>query len=131
MKPSLKPTWMLAVMFLLGAIAGFAAAAGLTRYYAPPPGMPTGAQVIERVRKHLKTDLQLTPAQEQQIEPILEKHRVVVDQIRAETLAKILQAIKTKNAAVSEFLTPEQRTIQEQKEAERLKRFSTPDPTPK
>ena len=131
MKAHLKPTWMLAAMFLLGAISGFAIAAGLAWHHLPPPGMPTGAQVIERVRKHLKSDLALTPAQEQQIEPILEQHRVTVDRIRAETLGKILEAIKTKNAAISQFLTPEQRTKQEQNEAERLKRFSPPEPVPK
>ena len=127
MKPGSKPTWMLAVMFLLGAISGFAIAAGLAWKHCPPPGMPTGAQVIDRVRKNLKSDLQISPGQEQQIEPILEQHRIAIDTIRSETLARVLAAIKIKNAAVAKFLTPEQQLKQEQKEAERLQRFADLD----
>ena len=118
-----RTKWMLTAMFGAGLVTGIAIAAGCAWRFLPPPGMPTGAEIIKRVKRELHSDLKITAEQEQKIEPMLEKHRMQLDIIRHDTLSRVLQTIEEKNAELAPVLTPEQREKYERIENERLKRF--------
>lgn len=123
--------WLLAVLFVAGFISGAACTAGVVRRFMPPPGMPHGSEIIARVRADLRSEAHITPEQEEQLAPVLEKHGAELDAIRAETLAKVLASIKAKNAAVEEMLTPEQRSQFEAHENKRLQFFKDQSGQPK
>ena len=114
---------MLAINFVAGVITGAVCTAGFIWKHFPPPGMPTGAQVIERVRADLRAEVHITAHQEQQLTPILRQHAAELDGIRKETLTKVLASITEKNAAVEKVLTPEQRAEFEAHEKKRLHVF--------
>jgi Spy/CpxP family protein refolding chaperone len=121
-----EPTWtkwMLAAMFTAGLVSGLAIAAACGWRFSPSHGMPTGAEIVKRIQKDLKSNLKITEAQEAQIAPMLERHRVALDAIRNETAARILKAIEQKNADLANMLTPEQRERYEREENERLRHF--------
>lgn len=118
-----KSRWMLALIFVAGFISGAACTAGFIWKHVPPPGMPTGSQIIERVRADLRSEVHITSAQEQELAPTLEKHGAELDAIRKETLTKVLASITTKNAAVEKVLSPEQRAKFEAHEKKRLRVF--------
>jgi Spy/CpxP family protein refolding chaperone len=115
---------MLVTIFAAGFISGAACIAGFSWKHRPPPGMPKGAQIIERVRADLRSEVHITPEQEQQLTPLLEKHGAELDAIRADTLTKVLASIEAKNAAVEKLLTTEQRTQFEAHEKKRLEGFT-------
>ncbi len=123
MNTSSKSRWMIALIFVAGFISGAACTAGFIWKHLPPPGMPTGAQIIERVRADLRSEVHITAAQEQELTPILEKHGAELDAIRNETLTKVLASIMSKNTAIEQVLTPEQRTEFEAHENKRLRVF--------
>lgn len=123
--------WLLAVLFVAGFISGAACTAGLVWKFLPPPGMPHGSQIIERVRADLRSEVHITPEQEQQLAPVLEKHGTELDAIREDTLVRVLTSIEIKNAAVEKVLTPEQRIQFETHENKRLQFFKDQTGKPK
>jgi len=123
MNTSAKSRWMLALIFVAGFVSGAACMAGLVWKHLPPPGMPKGSQIIERVLADLHSEVHITTAQEQELMPILQKHGTELDAIRNETLAKVLASIEAKNAAVEKLLTPEQRAAFQAHEKKRLSMF--------
>lgn len=131
MNTSAKSRWMLAIIFVTGFISGAACTAGFVWKHFPPPGMPTGAQVIERVRADLRSEVHITAAQEQELTPVLQQHAAELDVIRKETLTKVLASIRAKNTAVEKVLTPEQRAQFEARENKRLRVFENQDQPPK
>lgn len=121
---------MFAIIFVTGFISGAACTAGFVWKHFPPPGMPTGAQVIERVRADLRSEVHITTAQEQELTPVLQQHAVELDTIRKETLTRVLASIRAKNAALEKILTPEQRAQFEALENKRLRVFESQERSP-
>ena len=128
MNTSTKSRWVLAIIFVAGFISGGACTAGFIWKHLPPPGMPKGSQIIERVLADLRSEVHVTPIQEQELLPILQQHGAELDAIRDETLSKVLASIETKNAAVEKVFTPEQRAEFEAHEKKRLRVFEKQDP---
>ena len=62
----------------------------------------------DRFRDHLKRELQLTPEQNQQVEPILERLGDQLDTIRAETRRRVGDAMAQSHRQIVPLLTPEQ-----------------------
>ncbi|MDR3404455.1 MAG: hypothetical protein P4L99_18285 [Chthoniobacter sp.] len=124
MNTTAKRPWMLVTIFLAGAISGAAGTTGFLWKQLPPPGMPKGSQIIERVLADLRSEVHITAEQEKQLAPILEKHGAELDAIRDETLSRVLASIEAKNAAVEKVLSPEQRVHFEAQEQKRLQVFA-------
>jgi len=125
-----KRRWMLGAMFVVGLITGAVGTAGLTLRFLPPLPLPSGAEIVRRASDDLRSEIKITPEQEQQIRPILERHGAELDAIHHEILTKVFVSIQAKNAAVEQVLNPEQRRNFEASEAKRLKKFSEKENIP-
>ena len=119
-----KRRWMLGAMFVVGFVTGVVGAAGLAIRFLPPPPLPSGRDIVRHASEDLRSEIKITPEQEQQIRPVLERHGAELDAIHRETLMKVFASIQAKNAAVAKVLTPEQRRNFEASEAKRLQKFS-------
>ena len=119
-----KRRWMLGAMFVVGFVTGVVSAAGLAIRFLPPPPLPSGQDIMRHASEDLRSEIKITPEQEQQIRPVLERHGAELDAIHRETLMKVFASIQAKNAAVAKVLTPEQRGNFEASEAKRLQKFS-------
>lgn len=123
MTSSIQRTWMLVAMFAAGLLTGAAITSGLAWRFLPPPGMPSGTRIVEHIRRTLRSELHLTPAQESALAPVLERHAGELDAIGRETTQKIYQSIQATNLAVRQVLTPPQQQVFDRKESERMRRF--------
>jgi len=125
MTSSTQRFWMLAAMFTVGFLAGAAVAAGLVWHFHPRPGMPSGAEIVQHLRRDLRSELHLSPAQDAALTPVLDQHARDLDVIRHETVESVFRAIEAKNLAVRQILTPAQREAFDRKEAERMREFKS------
>lgn len=115
---------MLGTMFIVGLVTGAVGAAGLILHFLLPMPLPSGGEMMRHAGEDLRSELSITPEQEREIRPALERHGAELDTIRRETLMKVLASIQAKNIAVEQILTPDQRSKFEVNEAQRLKKFS-------
>ena len=108
MNQSLK--WKLIAGFLLvfvagGLTGGFIAATTARHYFFGPGHHPAGAQ---RMREHLKAELDLTPEQVAKISPIVDKTAAQLEQIRRDTARRVRDTFAEAHRQMSADLTPEQ-----------------------
>lgn len=122
MNHSLK--WKLIAGFLLvfvagGLTGGFIAATTTRHYFFGPGHRPAGAQ---RMREHLKAELDLTPDQVAKISPIVDQTAAQLEQIRRDTARRVRDTFAEAHRQISADLTPEQQAKLE-KMRERHRRF--------
>jgi Spy/CpxP family protein refolding chaperone len=122
MNHSLK--WKLIAGFLLvfvagGLTGGFIAATTTRHYFFGPGHRPAAAQ---RMREHLKAELDLTPEQVAKISPIVDKTAAQLEQIRKDTARRVRDTFTEAHRQISADLTPEQQAKLE-KMRERHRRF--------
>lgn len=63
----------------------------------------------ERMREHLRRELDLTPEQSAKIAPILDRTAAQLDTIREETQQRISDTMNTSHQEIAPLLNPEQR----------------------
>jgi len=68
-----------------------------------------GPRVGERFQAHLQRELNLTPEQQQQIAPIIQRLGARLNSIRQETSARVAEAMNQSHEEIVPLLTPEQR----------------------
>lgn len=98
--------------FALAFLAGGAAGGFFTFHHARQWRSDYGHhphQLTERLRDRIQGQLDLTPAQSAKIEPILDRASKQLQQIRAETGAKVRQVMTATNRALEPELTAAQR----------------------
>jgi Spy/CpxP family protein refolding chaperone len=101
------------LVFLAGIACGFFGAAhgGLPFIYPPHSG-----SVAEHMRRHLQTQLKLTPEQVGQITPIIESASAQLEAKREQTGREVRQIFEQAHSEIEPFLTAEQRAKMEEME---------------
>jgi Spy/CpxP family protein refolding chaperone len=120
MMPSLK--WRIALglvlVFLAGAATGlFAGAWHFHHAFSDRHGGMMG----DRIREHLKRELNLTPEQLQQVDPILQQTTQRLEDIRTETGERVFQTMEDAHRELAKHLTPEQVAKMEEMKKHHLK----------
>ena len=104
--------WKLAVAFLLVFAAGFMSGSFLGARHAFRIHLlrpPHSGAVAERMREHLRRELDLTPEQLLKVGPIVEASSAEIENIRAETAERVRTTMEKSGNQISPHLTPEQR----------------------
>lgn len=112
----------LVLVFLAGAATGFFAGA----WHAHRAfGQRHGPMMGERMREHMKRQLDLTPEQEQVVDPILRQTAQRLQVIRAETGQRVEQVMEDSHRELATHLTPAQVAKLEQmkKRHEHIRRY--------
>ena len=108
------------LVFVAGGLTGGFIAATTTRHFLFAGGHhPAAAQ---RMREHLKSELNLTPEQMSKISPIVDKMAAQLEQIRRDTSRRVRDTFSDAHRQIAEDLTPEQRAKFEEMR-ERHRRF--------
>ena len=107
------------LVFVAGGLTGGFIAATTTRHFLFGGGHHPGA---ERMREHLKSELDLTPEQMSKISPIVDKMAAQLEQIRTDTSRRVRETFSDAHRQIAENLTPEQKTKFDQMR-ERHRRF--------
>lgn len=99
----------LAVTFLLGGVTGWSVGykSGRSQAFRPPPSSGTMSQ---RILERLTQDLELTPEQQRQIEPLIQSGAAEMEKLHRETTLKIREAIKRGHEKLFPLLTEKQKT---------------------
>ena len=107
--------WTLAFAFVLvfaaGAMTGgFAGARHMKKQRKKHIMMmsPHHGPVAERMRKHLRDELELTPEQAEKVDPIIETATATLQTIRRETASRVRNTMEEAGREMSPYLTPEQ-----------------------
>ena len=96
----------LVLVFMAGVATGlFAGARHARRIFVGHHG---DMMMGDRMRQHLKRRLELTPAQLQQVDPILERTAQQLQAIHIETRDRVAEAMEQSRREVSVHLTPAQ-----------------------
>ncbi len=107
MSSSLK--WRIAIglvlVFLAGLSTGVFAAAWHARHTFAGRH---GAHMAERMRERLKTELNLTPTQLDEMKPLLENTAKRLQQIRVESGQRVSETLAESHQQLATFLTPAQ-----------------------
>ena len=64
----------------------------------------------QRMREHLKRELNLTPDQMAKISPIVDKTAARLEEIRRDTGIRVREIFRSSHDQIAAYLTPEQRT---------------------
>lgn len=100
------------LVFIAGGVTGGFIAATTARHYMLGGGRhPLMAQ---RMREHLKAQLNLTPEQVAKISPVVDKMAAQLDDIRKDTARRVRTTFAEAHQQIAADLTPEQRTKLEQ-----------------
>jgi hypothetical protein len=67
-----------------------------------------GGMMADRMRDHLRHELNLTPAQMREVEPILREMGARLQEIRRESGRRVTQTMEESRRALAPHLTPEQ-----------------------
>ena len=109
--------WTLAFAFVLvfaaGAMTGgFVGARQMKKHRKKHIMMmsPHHGPVAERMRKHLRDELELTPEQAEKVGPIIEAATATLQTIRMETASRVRNTMEEASREMSPYLTPEQQT---------------------
>lgn len=107
MTPSMK--WRIAVGLLLVFLAGLASGvfAGAWHAHRTYRG-GQGTRMAERMRERMRDDLDLTPAQMQEVGPILDRTAQRLQEIRRETGRRVSETVAQSHEELATHLTPEQ-----------------------
>ena len=107
----------LATIFVVGGITGAVLGwTGATHKILQPP---SGKMICEHVRHHLRSELNLTPDQMRQIDPILEKRASAMEAVHSRMIKEIEELIRASNEEISRVLDASQRTKFEEMEKKR------------
>lgn len=107
---------MLLIMFTVGALVGAA-----TMHVVEGDEVPNRSRSVERDRPSLFELLELTPAQQTQVDAIMERRREEMDAFWLEHRPRLNAITDSARAEIRRVLTPEQQEIEEQFRAERRK----------
>ena len=123
--PALKPILFSALTLISGIIIG----AGLTliitggsdtRKSLPPGPEYISGRMVERIARELK----LSPQQQGQLRPIVQKHMTVMDDIRRQARPKISKELKQMNEEILSILDKPQREIWQKRVQRMQERFT-------
>ena len=114
-----------AAIFVVGGGTGACLALGLIRH--PRGGPPRSAEMAQRMRETLRTELDLTPVQTKKIDPLVEKLGAEMRAIHIETMERVRKLIDSAHDQIAAELTPEQKRKLEAMERKRKQRFETMD----
>ena len=124
-KPVMKVSLCLAVIFLLGSVCGVAMSGRVTP--APKPALVGGGPWIERwLDRRMAGDfaaIQATPQLQEELRSSYDDLRTELNSIRQESAKKVAQAIGRHRQAVWAKLTPEQRKALWQSNQDRRLRY--------
>src|SRR5262245_23239620 len=113
----------LAVIFLLGGVAG----AGVRTLCTPEKGPQKPPRTPEEMANHIfnriKERLQLTPEQVEKVEPVFRKGFDEVRAIQDRSLKEVEAAVKRNHEEIGLLVTLEQKQKLEEMDREREKRF--------
>jgi Spy/CpxP family protein refolding chaperone len=114
MNPALK--WKLIAGFVLvfvagGVTGGFLGASTIRHYFLAGGHHGMAAQ---RMRQHLKAELNLTPEQMAKITPITDNTAAQLEEIRRDTGSRVRGVFASSHEQIAAVLTPEQRDKFEQ-----------------
>jgi Spy/CpxP family protein refolding chaperone len=101
-------TWVSAAMGVVIFVAG--TICGATAFRTPPTTktLASWSDLLERVAKRMRRDLDLTEAQQQSIEQVVRAHQPKLDHIRDRTVAEMRTELQQVIEDMSAVLTPEQ-----------------------
>jgi Spy/CpxP family protein refolding chaperone len=103
-------TWASAAMGVVIFVAGTICGATAWRTPPPPKTLASWSDLLERVAKRMKRDLDLTEAQQQNIKQVVRAHQPKLDHIRDRTVAEMRTELQQVIEDMSAVLTPEQAT---------------------
>jgi len=114
-----KIIFYLALIFVAGGVTG--AVIGWGGANEKPPRPWDHKKICSKLRDRMQSELSLTSAQVQQLEPLLERRIKGVEEIRSRTVREIEGLFRKSNQeiAVALHLTPAQQAKLEQMEAKR------------
>jgi Spy/CpxP family protein refolding chaperone len=101
----------LALAFLLVFVAGAASGVFLGLHHLKPHvilGPPHSGDVPDRMREHLRRELDLTAEQESKIAPIVDATSSKLETIRVETAEHVRTVMEESKKEIAPLLTPEQ-----------------------
>ena len=109
----------LALIFVAGGITGAVVGWGGAKEKSPRPW--DHKKICSKLRDRFQSELNLTPAQVEQLEPLLERRIKGVEEVRSRTVKEIEELFRKSNQAIAEALqlTPAQQAKLEQMEAKR------------
>jgi Spy/CpxP family protein refolding chaperone len=96
---------VLVIVFLAGVACGFFGSMHRARKIFVER---RAAHMGERMREHLRRELQLTPEQSAKIDPILDQTSQRLDAIREETGKRVSDTMNESHRQIAPFLTPDQ-----------------------
>ena len=110
--------WKLIAGFLLvfiagGVTGGFIGATHARHFFL---GSPHSHRLPDRMREHLRRQLDLTPDQMAKISPIVDQTSSKLEAIRVETAKRVRVTLDESHRQIAPELTPEQRTKLEKME---------------
>ncbi len=109
--------WRLLIGFVLVFLAGGATGLFVGAWHARQAFAGRhGGMMAERMREHIRRQLDLTPAQIREVDPILNDMAQQLQQIRRESGRRVAETMEQSHRAMLPHLTPEQ-----QKELEEMK----------
>lgn len=99
----------LAVIFIAGSVTG--AVIGWNGAQSRRMKPPSPKNFCERVREQMRTELNLNPAQVQQLDPLLDKQARQMEEIHGRTVQQVNEVIQAFNTEIADVLnlSPEQR----------------------
>ncbi|MDB6128624.1 MAG: hypothetical protein JWM35_2520 [Verrucomicrobia bacterium] len=116
-------------VFVAGILSGAMLGVRFGRHLMPPANHASAGQNFgPQIMKRLEDQLELTPDQAKQIQPIVERAQVEVQRLRKENVREVTKAMDQMHTEVSALLTPEQRVKLEElrkkfrERSERLRR---------
>ena|SRR5437588_3257188 len=108
------------LVFLAGIACGFFGAARGARWMF---GRPHHGSVAEHMKRHLRTELKLTPQQMEQISPVIDHAASQLEAKREQTMREVRQIFEETHSAITPFLTAEQQTKLSELEQRHHRRF--------
>lgn len=113
----------LAAIFAIGCVSGAVVGWGIAKEGKKPSlkrsAAPTMKTVCEHMRSRLETRLELSPAQLQEIDPVLQETARAMDGIHREAMERIESVIESCNRALEKSLNAEQKAKLKELERER------------
>ena len=124
----------LATIFLVGGITG--GVMGWTGAHQRIMAPPTSHDICENVRHRLQSELELTPAQVNQLDPLLEKRAKEMEAIHSRTIQQFEELIRASNEEIATTLglNPAQKAKlqeMEKKRQEFMRKRSQPPGNPR
>ncbi len=113
-----KAIFYLTAIFLAGAIGGTVVgyAAGKRKGFPPPP---RPSEMARHIMARFQSQLDLTPDQVDQIQPLVEQTTANMDVIHRESWHQVSEGFKKLNQQITEYLSEGQRKKLEAMESER------------